>query len=202
MALSIPKEEMQLCRELSKPAYAAMATVNDLFSFDKELAEAEKSGATHLMNAVWILMKEHSITEAEAKQLCCVKIDEYLINYQQIIDATKDDNKLSIGLRKYLEALQYSHTGNLAWSLYCPRYRPEVSFNQTQLLMMGVLPEQSCETSVPSQELDHEDLYDFETPFEIGVSFQTDNLFSKASTTQVEIIGLDPLARNEGIFAS
>ncbi len=81
-------------------------------------------------------MGEHSITADEAKILCRAKIKDAVAEYVQVVRETRIRTDLSLDLRKYVEALQYSLSGNVVWSLTCPRYHPEVSFNSRQLQWM------------------------------------------------------------------
>ena len=136
MALTIPEGEMNLCKQLVRPAFAALSLTNDLFSWEKEREAAKRDGLPHVFNAIWVLMEELSISESEAKDLCRVKIRESVVESLRNIEYTKSNLDLSLDLRTYVEAIQYSVSGNLVWSLYCPRYHPEASYNDVQLAMM------------------------------------------------------------------
>lgn len=76
MALTIPEGEMDLCKQLGRPAFAALGLTNDLFSWDKEHHAAKESGQPHVVNTIWVLMGELSIPESEAKAVCRKKIKE------------------------------------------------------------------------------------------------------------------------------
>lgn len=58
---------------------------------------------------VWVMMKEHNIVV---------------------------DESLSLDLRRYVHAMQYSLSGNVAWSLACPRYHAEGEYKKSQLMRM------------------------------------------------------------------
>ncbi|MCJ1261630.1 hypothetical protein MMC22_001496 [Lobaria immixta] len=122
MALTILEEELDLCKQLARPAFVTLSLTNDLFSWEKERDQAERDGIPHVMNAIWILIQERSITELEAKDLCRAKIKESVAEYTCVVEDAKKNPDLSLDVRKYLEALQYSISGNLVWSLSCPRY--------------------------------------------------------------------------------
>ena len=136
MALTIPEEEMDLCKQLVQPVFAALSLTNDLFSWEKERDAAKQNGVSHVINAIWVLMEERSITEPEAKDVCRAMIKENVAKYLLIVEETRNNLDISLDLRKYVEALQYSHSGNLVWSIYCPRYHPDVSYNGIQMSMM------------------------------------------------------------------
>lgn len=122
MALTIHENEMDLMKKLTRPAFAAISPTNDLYSWKKEYAEAQRDGMPRVVNAIWVLMGELSISEAEAMEVCGKKIKDSLVEFQGILKTVSDDSGISLDLRKYVEALQYSHSGNVIWSIYCPRY--------------------------------------------------------------------------------
>ncbi|KAI0186244.1 isoprenoid synthase domain-containing protein [Xylaria flabelliformis] len=123
MALTIPDDEYEICMEMARPGYAALGLTNDLFSWEKERHDAMAAGQDYVFNAIWVIMKEKSVTEAEAKIICCSEIEKYVSTFRQTVEETKHNSCLSKDLRTYLEAVLYSISGNLVWSIYCPRYR-------------------------------------------------------------------------------
>ena len=122
MALTIPESEIDMMKKLTRPAFAAIALTNDLYSWKKELADSRRDAMPHVVNAIWVLMRELSISEAEAMDICRQKIKEYIHKFQGILESIENNDEVSQDLKKYMEALQYSHSGNLVWSVYCPRY--------------------------------------------------------------------------------
>ena len=137
MALTIPDEEMDLCKELGRPAFAALSLANDLFSWEKERDEARRKGVPHVVNAIWVLMGELSIGEEEAKEVCRQRTKDYVAETVRVARETRERTDLSLDLRVYVEAIQYSVSGNLVWSVYCPRYHPEFTYDDTVLSMMA-----------------------------------------------------------------
>ncbi|KAI1735626.1 fusicoccadiene synthase [Xylaria scruposa] len=123
MALTIPDNEYEICMEMARPGYAALGLTNDLFSWEKERHDAMEASQDYVFNAIWVIMKERSVTEAEAKIICCSEIEKYVSTFRQTVEETKHNSCLSQDLRTYLEAVLYSISGNLVWSIYCPRYR-------------------------------------------------------------------------------
>ncbi|KAI8955300.1 fusicoccadiene synthase [Xylaria longipes] len=123
MALTIPDDEYEICMETARSGYAALGLTNDLFSWEKERDDAMGTGLDYVFNAIWVIMKERSVTEAEAKIICCSEIQKYISTFRQTVEETKHNSCLSQDLRTYLEAVLYSISGNLVWSIYCPRYR-------------------------------------------------------------------------------
>ncbi|KAL7929436.1 isoprenoid synthase domain-containing protein [Trichoderma chlorosporum] len=122
MALTIPDEEYDLCMELARPGYAVLGLTNDLYSWEKERQTAEKAGQGYVFNAIWVIMNEQRVSEDEAKAICAEEIRHYATMFRRNVDETKDNMALSRDLRAYIEAVMYSCSGNLVWSIYCPRY--------------------------------------------------------------------------------
>lgn len=122
MALTIPAEEYELCMELARPGYAVLGLTNDLYSWEKERQAAEKAGQDYVFNAIWVIMNEQQVSEDEAKAICAEEIQRYATIFCRNVDETKRNLALSRDLRAYIEAVMYSCSGNLVWSIYCPRY--------------------------------------------------------------------------------
>ncbi|KAI1440669.1 fusicoccadiene synthase [Annulohypoxylon stygium] len=123
MGLTIPDDELDLCMKLARPAYIALGLVNDLYSWEKERAASVKAGHDYVFNAIWVIMKERSVGEEEAKKICHEETIKAISTYCQTLEKTRNDFSLSHDLRTYLEAVLLSYIGNLVWSIYCPRYR-------------------------------------------------------------------------------
>ncbi|KAI0145462.1 fusicoccadiene synthase [Xylariaceae sp. FL1272] len=123
MALTIPDHEYDMCMEMARDGYAALGLTNDLYSWEKERHDAKIAGLDYVFNGIWVIMKERSVCEANAKELCRSEIKSYVSTFQKTVADAKDDDTLSKDLKAYLEAILYSIVGNLVWSIYCPRYR-------------------------------------------------------------------------------
>ncbi len=91
-----------------------------------------KTGQSQMFNAIWVLMREHSITVDEAKEVCRQKIKDYVVDYLRIVEENQSNMNLSLDLRKFIEAMQYSLSGNAVWSRYSPRYNPEAALDELQ----------------------------------------------------------------------
>ncbi|OCL09522.1 terpenoid synthase [Glonium stellatum] len=139
-ALTIPEEERELCKELVLPAVYAASLTNDLFSYDKEYEAAQMAGFPYVINALWVLMDQHSISLEEAKLRCRARIKKEVSKYVKIIRETKARTDVSDEIKRYVEMMQYSVSGNVVWSLQCPRYHKHARYNELQLLraMHGV----------------------------------------------------------------
>ncbi|TAQ86123.1 hypothetical protein B7494_g5555 [Chlorociboria aeruginascens] len=116
MALTIPDEELGICRKLVMPAFAVLSLTNDLFSWEKELKAAKQSGLSHVINAIWVIMQESSVAEEEAKRICEAQIKEYVVMALEAVQTSKNDPNISKDVKTYVEATLYSCSGNLVWS--------------------------------------------------------------------------------------
>ncbi|KAL9028327.1 MAG: hypothetical protein Q9180_007184, partial [Flavoplaca navasiana] len=141
MAITIPQEEMETCKRLMRPAWIVAGLQNDLFSWEKEHETALRLGRRNVINAIWVLMQEHSISVNDAKDMCRRIIKDNVSEYLNTVESKKDDRSLSSDLRRYMEAMKYSLSGNAVWSLICPRYHPTATFNafQQSLMRPGVI---------------------------------------------------------------
>ncbi|KAI0451109.1 fusicoccadiene synthase [Xylaria acuta] len=123
MALTIPDEEIDLCMKLARPAYIALGLVNDLYSWEKEQSAAIQAGQDYVFNAIWVIMKEQSIKEEDAKEVCRKEAVKAIETYCRSLEETYENGAFSLDLHLYLEAVRLSYIGNLVWSIYCPRYQ-------------------------------------------------------------------------------
>jgi hypothetical protein len=120
--LSISEAEQEVVSTLVMPAVTAASLTNDLFSFKKEYFDSMAAGRSHVVNGIWVLMKEHQISLDEAKERCRDLIRREVKTFVQTVHEIKMRTDLSRDARIYVEMMQYSVSGNLIWSRECPRY--------------------------------------------------------------------------------
>jgi hypothetical protein len=114
----------------------AASLTNDLYSYNKELQSAQKAGLTGVTNSLWYLMIEHRITLDEAKSRCRDRIQKEVATYVQTVEMVKQRSDLSSDTKRYLELMQYSVSGNVVWSIQCPRYNDGARYNERQQFRM------------------------------------------------------------------
>ena len=136
MAITLSEAQLELCDTLMRPAWIALGLQNDFYSWDKEARSARDHGRACVVNAVWVLMQEYSVTESEAKRMCKEKIREVVAEYNCTVEEYRNKPELSCDMRRYLEALRYSLSGNAVWSLTCPRYHAGSTYSERQIAMM------------------------------------------------------------------
>lgn len=123
MGLTIPDNELKPCMKLARPGYIALALTNDLFSWEKEKAEAKAAGHESVFNAVWVIMRERDCDEEEAKKICAEEIKMYVEKAVAFTEIVRDEvHYVSRDMKVYLEAVLLTISGNLVWSMHCPRY--------------------------------------------------------------------------------
>ncbi|KAK7911045.1 fusicoccadiene synthase [Apiospora marii] len=148
MAISIPEEEVDEAHELANVAYLNLGLTNDLYSYQKEYETAMALGQDYVVNVIWVLMEEHGITEDEAKDMCRTKIKQTIVDFRQIVRDTNARTDISNETKRYLEGLLYSLSGNLVWSIDCPRYHTWSSYNPQQLdWMKNGIPDENGKPS-------------------------------------------------------
>lgn len=81
-------------------------------------------------------MHERSIAELEAKSICRDRIKSYVAESVRLCEETQRNHELSEETRTYVEAAQLSVSGNLVWTLNCPRYHREIGFSEGQMERM------------------------------------------------------------------
>ena len=123
MALTITENEREVLRPVAAPAYASIALANDFFSWQKEYDDFKnQSESKYMVNAVWILMQEQSLTVETAKETLVKKAAEYCQEFLRLKADLQSSEILSSDAELYLSAVGLFLSGNVGWSQYCPRY--------------------------------------------------------------------------------
>ena len=135
MGLDIPEDQQQTCLELARPFWLQVALANDYHSWEQEQETAKAHGHTSVTNAIWVLMNKHSMTYEEANAACGERAKQYAAEYLQILETVKVREDLCQGAKYLLDMLKFGISGNIAWSLQCPRYHPDRELNPVQLEM-------------------------------------------------------------------
>ena len=104
------------------------ALTNDLFSFEKERDDV------NVQNAILVVTQEHRCSEEESREILKSRIRAEIANYIQVVKETRTRTDLSDDVKRYIEVMQYTLSGNVAWSTQCPRYNAGAQWNELQLL--------------------------------------------------------------------
>ena len=150
MGLKIPRHEQALAMDLGRPAWVAILLTNDLLSWDKErrMQEADGKPIDEVANALPLLMRVHGIDTDAARAMLRREIKRNVADYLGVLRDIERRSDLSGDLRRFMQALPYAISGNLAWSLTCPRYNlvPETAGSEDDKEIAAVL--QSEQTPV------------------------------------------------------
>jgi ophiobolin F synthase len=127
-AITIPDDEEEEARRLIMPALIQASLLNDIFSFEKEKNDA------NVQNAVLIVMNERRCGEAKAREILKDRIRLECSRYVTNVRETKARTDVSDELKRYIDVMQYTLSGNAAWSPNCPRYNGPTKYNELQML--------------------------------------------------------------------
>ncbi|OAA35624.1 geranylgeranyl pyrophosphate synthase [Beauveria brongniartii RCEF 3172] len=148
-ALTIPDDEADQVQQLLMPALATASLTNDLFSFEKERDD------TNVQNGVLVVMKEHGCTEEAAREILKERIRAECAKYVGNVKDVSARADLSLDTKKYIEIIQYTLSGNLAWSTQCLRYHKNIKPNESQMLRATEGVEKHPATWVPKDTGDY-----------------------------------------------
>lgn len=144
MGLALSEEEDSLLADIVRPCYASLALANDYFSFDREWEEAQLEGTERLTNAVWLYMRWTGADIPTAKNMVRDACNQYEDMFLQLCRReTRPDLLKSKRIDLYLQGLSYQVSGNVVWSLNCPRYHPEFRYDANAGLE-NLLSRESC----------------------------------------------------------
>ncbi|KAL9609842.1 MAG: hypothetical protein Q9167_005409 [Letrouitia subvulpina] len=127
-AITIPDEEAEVTKELLRPALVTASLTNDLFSYEKERDDQ------NVQNAVLVVMREHNCSEERARGILKQRIRLEVAKYIQVVNDTNKRTDLLDDVKRYIDTMQYTLSGNAAWSTQCPRYHAKAKWNKLQLL--------------------------------------------------------------------
>jgi hypothetical protein len=124
MGMTLAPTEDTLITPLRYPCYAAIGLANDYFSFDREYALYIQSGKRKtLSNAVWLHMHWHNVSVGVAKDMTLAATRRYEEQFLRDCEGLRIKGKAGEKVERYLRGLAYLVSGNVVWSLKCPRYK-------------------------------------------------------------------------------
>jgi hypothetical protein len=124
MSITLSPTEDKLLTPFRYPCYAALGLANDYFSFDREYALYIKSGKRKtLTNAVWLHMHWHNVSVEVAKEMTLVATRRYEEQFLRDCEELRKKGVVGEKVERYLRGLAYQVSGNVVWSLRCPRYK-------------------------------------------------------------------------------
>lgn len=127
MGVTLTEEEDAILDPIRKPCFAALSLGNDYLSFDREYLEfLESEDEKTLKNAVWLHMQWDSVGVDAAKKTVLEATRKYEAQFlEDCAQFQRGSKGFSEKLKRHLDALAYQVSGNVVWSLNCPRYCPD-----------------------------------------------------------------------------
>jgi len=138
LGMTLTKEEDELLAPILRPRHAAVGLANDYFSFDREYEEfrsdvlptKQMSEKATLTNSVYLFMGLQNVDVAAAKELVKAETIKYEQEFlQRWRGFLHSSTPVSEKLRRCLEAHSFQVSGNVVWSLQCPRYHPAYRYD-------------------------------------------------------------------------
>ena len=132
MGVTLTEEEDAKLEPIRRPCFIAIGLANDYLSFDREYLEflEDSVESQKLNNAVWLHMQWHDVDVGVAKRMVLDKTrqheDEFLANCARY---RRENDDIPEKLDRHLQALAYQVSGNVVWSLNCPRYCPSYRYD-------------------------------------------------------------------------
>lgn len=129
MGMTLTQEEDKQLADFIRPCFASLALANDYFSFEREWEEAQNGGPKPT-NAVWLFMQWNGVDASIAKRLVREASNRYESRFLELCDQFRQRNApVSEKIDRYLRGLTYQVSGNVVWSLNCPRYHPNFRYD-------------------------------------------------------------------------
>lgn len=130
MAVQLSNEDDSRMEHIVRPCFAALGLANDYFSFDREYNEFQRSEARSMTNSVWLFMHWDGLDVQRAKE----RVKEETIQREQEFQKARKSFEETYGaespmLLSYLSGLSHQISGNVVWSLNCPRYHPDYRYD-------------------------------------------------------------------------
>lgn len=130
MKLVISETELGLCKPLERNCAKHISVVNDIYSFEKEVAAAKcghQEGAA-LCSSVQIMSEESDLSVPASKRILFQMCREWEAVHQQMVMERKADGKCTPAMLAYRKGLEYQMSGNEQWSSTTKRYNDVKDF--------------------------------------------------------------------------
>ncbi|KAI1818683.1 Aristolochene synthase [Poronia punctata] len=128
MDLHLSEEETLLVRPVDENCSKHISIINDIFSWDKELAQSytgHEEGSV-LCSSVQVLAEEANLTIEASKRVLFAMAREWELTHLKLAKEIERDERLSSdrkdGVMSYIKGLEYQMSGNELWSSSTLRY--------------------------------------------------------------------------------
>ncbi|KAI9369056.1 isoprenoid synthase domain-containing protein [Aspergillus egyptiacus] len=125
----VTQEEKNSVRSFLDPGLIAVMLTNDYYSFNKEVAEHQRTGTLHRMqNGVGLLMREYGYAEDEARSIVKQEIldgERRLMEGYHLWEQTEGSKPGAHELRRYIAVAIFMIGGSSFWISHTSRYNRE-----------------------------------------------------------------------------
>ncbi|KAF5684800.1 polyprenyl synthetase [Fusarium circinatum] len=151
-AITIPDHEINLCHQLALPAIMSVTLTNDIWSYGKEAAAAEKAGKPgDFVNALVVLQRQRNCSLQEAERLCRARNKIEVAKCLRDTKETRERSDVSQDLKDYLYHMLFGVSGNAIWSTQCRRYDMSAPYNERQQARLQQTKEELSSSYDPAQ---------------------------------------------------
>lgn len=128
MSLHLTPDELQLAKPVDENCSKHISIINDIFSWDKELAQSyigHEEGSV-LCSSVQVLAEEAKLTIEASKRVLFAMAREWELTHLKL--ANEIGNNMSLisdrkgAVLSYVKGLEYQMSGNELWSASTLRY--------------------------------------------------------------------------------
>ncbi len=129
MKLEMSPSELDLCRPVERNCSKHISVINDIYSFEKEVAAAktghQEGGA--VCSSVQIMSEESDLSVPGSKRVLFLLCREWEAVHQQLV-MKRESEKCTPAMAAYMKGLEYQMSGNEQWSHTTKRYNNAADF--------------------------------------------------------------------------
>lgn len=128
MKLQMSSSELDLCETVERNCAKHISVVNDIYSFEKEVAAAKtghrEGGA--ICSSVQIMAEESALSVNASKRVLFLLCREWEAIHRQLV--VRQSDKCTPAVSAYMKGLEYQMSGNEQWSHTTKRYHDAADF--------------------------------------------------------------------------
>ncbi|EKG16278.1 hypothetical protein MPH_06512 [Macrophomina phaseolina MS6] len=124
MDIRLPAAEITLMTPLERNCSKHTSSVNDIYSFDKELRTSQMGHAESaaVCSAVSVLATETGLSVEACKRVLWAMVREWEAVHDELVESVQNTGRISEAAKLYMKGLEYQMSGNELWSHSTLRY--------------------------------------------------------------------------------
>lgn len=129
MNLDMSPSELDLCRPVERNCAKHISVINDIYSFEKEIAAAKTGhheGAA-VCSSVQIMARESDLDVLGSKRVLFLLCREWEAVHRRLV-TERESEKCTPAMSAYVQGLEYQMSGNEQWSHTTMRYNSVADF--------------------------------------------------------------------------